>query len=111
MKATIRLRLAAISEPEPMSRSVIRGRGDKVPPLFVGEGNVDYLCGGCGVVLANRVWRPSIGNVVAQCPACKAFNEFAALPPGNYAVVKLTKGHFNVSDAVVLRRGVRLEGE
>ena len=67
MKGTIRLRLAAISEPEPMSRSVIRGRGDKVPPLFVGEGNVDYLCGGCGVVLANRVWRPSIGNVVAQC--------------------------------------------
>ena len=57
-------KLNIIEEPKQLSRAVVHGSGNKVPPLFKGEGNIDYLCGHCEFLLAKRVWDVSISNIV-----------------------------------------------
>lgn len=39
-----------------------------------GVGDTDYVCGACKVVLAAKVSRGQIANMVLRCPACKSFN-------------------------------------
>ena len=48
-------------------------------PLFRGNGDVDYLCGSCGFVVASGMspeQRVPFGS--STCPACGATNEFPA---------------------------------
>ena len=46
-------------------------------PMFTGTGDTDYLCGGCGAVMAAHMG-PSQRVIVdrATCSACGAENEF-----------------------------------
>jgi len=104
-------KLNIIEEPKQLSRAVVHGSGNKVPPLFKGEGNIDYLCGHCEFLLAKCVWDVSISNIVVQCPSCHHYNDFPCLPNSDYDKIQLTKGNCNFTDAVILRRGVYIEGE
>lgn len=104
-------KLSIIEEPERLSRSVVHGTGTKVPPLFVGEGNLDCLCCHCGAMLAKCAWDASISNIVVECPSCRSHNEFPALPDSGYDRVVVTRGNYYFSDAVKLKRGVQLEGQ
>ena len=105
------MKLNVIQEPESLSRSIVHGRGSKVPPVFTGEGNINYQCGRCGVVLAERIWKLSLSNVVIQCPACESYNEIATLPFADYPTVLIKKGNYYFSDAVRLKAGRCLRGE
>ena len=67
--------LKVIPEPDALTRSVIHGTSDQVPPFFTGTGNLDYLCGRCGSLLAQRVWSLSMSDIVLHCPFCKSFND------------------------------------
>ena len=104
-------KLNIIEEPKQLSRAVVHGSGNKVPPLFKGEGNIDYLCGHCEFLLAKRVWDVSISNIVVQCPSCHRHNDFPDLPNSDYDKIQLTKGNYNFTDAVILRRGMYIGGE
>jgi DNA-directed RNA polymerase subunit RPC12/RpoP len=103
--------LRVIEEPAPLSRSVVHGAGEEVPPLFVGQGNIDYLCGQCRATLAESVWEASIDNVVVECPTCGSYNEFAVGARGGHGRIQLTRGGYNFSGPVRLRRGVSIRGE
>ncbi len=103
--------LKVVQKPEATSRSIVRGKGAKVPPLFVGEGNIDYLCGRCEVVLAKNIWKLSLSNLIVQCPACESYNEIPKLPSLDYPTVLVTKGNYCFSDAVRLKAGRCLIGE
>lgn len=103
--------LKVIGRPEPHSRTVVHGAGFHVPPFFIGEGNLDFLCGQCRATLATSVWDVAISNLVVECPVCRSHNEFEALPSGDYEVLQLTEGNFNFSNHVRLRRGVRIQGK
>ena len=50
---------------------------DAAKPLFRGNGDTDYVCGGCGAVMAAAM-APSQHVIVdvATCSACGAENEF-----------------------------------
>ena len=52
-------------------------RRDDPKPLFRGNGDTDYLCGGCGAVIAAGMG-PTQHVIVetAVCSACGAENEF-----------------------------------
>ena len=102
--------LSVIEKPSHLSRSVIHGVGPKVPPLFIGTGYVDYLCGSCQKVLAKQAWPHSISNIVVECPVCKTYNEFTAQPESNYPRVLLSTGNYNFSSHVNIRRDVINEG-
>lgn len=39
-----------------------------------GSGETDYVCGACMVVIASRVDRGSIINLVFKCLNCQSFN-------------------------------------
>lgn len=110
-KVTRTRKLNIIEMPKQLSRAVVHGTGNKVPPLFEGEGSLDCLCGQCQAVLAKCAWDPSISNIVVECPICRAYNEFPPLPDSEYNRLQLTKGNSNFSDAVKLRRGVCIEGQ
>lgn len=104
-------KLNIIEKPKQLSRTVVHGAGNNVPPLFEGEGNIDYLCGQCGAILAKHVWELSISNVVVECPTCRTYNEFPPLPDSDFDRVQLRRGNYNFSDAVILRKGMYIEGQ
>ncbi len=64
--------LQVIELTEPHLRIV--ARGDEAPVLER-EGDTDYACGGCEIVLAKSVWPWEVYNLVFRCPACGAHNE------------------------------------
>ena len=104
-------KLKIIEEPKKLSRAVVHGSSTKVPPLFKGEGNIDYLCGHCEFLLAERVWAASISNIVVQCPSCHYYNDILGLPNSDYDKFLLKKGNYNFTDAVILRSGICIEGQ
>lgn len=110
-RATKVKRLNIIEKPKVLSRSVVHGVGNKVPPLFIGEGNIDYQCGQCGTVLAKCAWALSMSNIVIECPRCHSYNEIPTLPYADYPTVQIMKGNYNFSDAVRLKAGRCLMGE
>lgn len=42
--------------------------------VISGGGETDYVCGGCKAVLASRVERGRIVNLVLKCVGCQSFN-------------------------------------
>lgn len=104
------VKLKIIQKPGELTRSVIHGTGSKVPPLFKGQGNINYQCGQCGAVLAEHAWKQSLCNIVIQCPKCQSYNETSTIAYSDFPTVKLTRGNFNFSDAVILKPGRCLQG-
>lgn len=45
-------------------------------PAFTGEGDVNYICGNCGALIAEKISRGQITNAVVLCPQCGQYNEF-----------------------------------
>ncbi len=69
----MRIKLKIIPKPSEGTRTVIES---KVSPAFKGEGGSDYICGNCGTVLAEKIRRGQIKNIVVYCPKCGQYNEF-----------------------------------
>jgi len=67
------IKLSIIPKPREGSRTVIES---KVSPVFKGEGDVNYICGNCGAILAEKVRQRQIRNIVVLCPKCGQYNEF-----------------------------------
>lgn len=44
-------------------------------PLLRRDGDTEYRCGACDVVLAEQVWQWEVRNIVFRCPTCGAHNE------------------------------------
>lgn len=106
-------RLSLIEEPAPKSRAVIHSQSNSVLPLFKGQGNINYLCGRCEAILAERVWKLSISNLVVKCPSCQSYNDFPNLDIGDYPVkgrIAFAKQNFPLSQAIMLKQGVCLVG-
>ena len=61
----------------PAPDSAEHRRPEAAKPLFRGNGDTDYVCGGCGAVMAAAM-APSQHVIVdvATCSACGAENEF-----------------------------------
>lgn len=69
----MKIKLSTVAKPHEGSRTVIES---KVSPAFRGKGDVDYICGGCGTLIAEKVRRGQIRNIVVRCPECGQYNEF-----------------------------------
>ena len=67
------IKLTIISKPREGSRAVVES---EVIPTLKGEGDLDYTCGNCGTLIAEKVRRGQIRNIVVRCPKCKNYNEF-----------------------------------
>jgi hypothetical protein len=61
-----------IPEPAPGTRAVI---DQKTLPVAVSSGDVNYLCGTCGVLLIQGIVGDQFNNLVIKCPKCGTFNE------------------------------------
>lgn len=70
---SMRIKLNVIPKPPEGTRTVIES---KVSPAFKGEGDCDYTCGNCETILAEKVRRGQIKNIVVHCPKCGQYNEF-----------------------------------
>ena len=69
----MKIKLSAVPKPREGSRTLIESR---VSPAFRGEGDTDYICGGCGTLIAEKVRHGQIRNIVVRCPKCGQYNEF-----------------------------------
>lgn len=70
---SMRIKLDIIRRPPAGTRTVIES---EVSPAFKGEGDCDYICGNCGGILAEKMRREQIKNIVVHCPKCGQYNEF-----------------------------------
>jgi hypothetical protein len=68
---------------EPTSRPVIAPAMPE--PAFIGEhpNAPDLCCGACGHVLATKMMRRDIADVVIKCFACAAYNDTRRHPERN----------------------------
>jgi len=77
-----RIKMEVIPRPDAGSASVFV---IQVPPAFYkinpyagfdgsNLNGVDYLCGACGVVIAESMSRGSISGMVLKCSKCKSYN-------------------------------------
>jgi hypothetical protein len=63
----------------PGSEAADRRSAEPARPLFRGTGDTDYLCGGCGAVIAASMGpRQHVIVDRTTCPGCGAENEFPA---------------------------------
>lgn len=56
-------KLSTVAKPREGRRTVIES---KVSHAFRGEGDTDYICRGCGTLIADKVRRGQIRNIVVQ---------------------------------------------
>lgn len=71
-----KISLWVIPKPEPSLRTVVlrdplQGNG----PFITGAGEIDYVCGACGTVLAASVNPNQVTNLVFRCPKCQSYND------------------------------------
>jgi hypothetical protein len=64
-----------IPEPEPNTRTVFVKPEGQQGPFITGEGDINYVCGSCQVVLAQKAQTGQVSNIVFKCPKCQKFNE------------------------------------
>ena len=69
----MRIKLEVVAGSSEEDRPV---REPKAPPLWTGNGDVDYICGNCEAVLAAKMRKGQIKNLVLQCPSCGKYNKF-----------------------------------
>ena len=65
--------LVVIELPEGGKPRIILDREEL--PMLRRDGDTDYRCGSCDVVLAEQVWAWEVRNVVFRCPSCGSLNE------------------------------------
>ena len=51
-------------------------RNRNAPPLYTGEGNVDYVCGKLRGYLGHVHRTRTLGGIEVTCRACDAINKF-----------------------------------
>ena len=51
-------------------------RDPNAAPLYSGEGDVDYLCGTCGDVVARSMEPGRLNGIEVTCRACDSINKF-----------------------------------
>lgn len=90
------LKISLITEAVMGAATIAGGRNVPRPCLarvgddtvaFVGNGDVELICGRCSAVLARNVRRGQLWQVVLLCHACDAYNDtqgcgVSNLPPG-----------------------------
>jgi len=74
-----KIQLEVIAEPDQGTASVmiLTNPNHSSPTPFAviaGDGNTDYVCGGCKAVLATRAKRGQIKDMVIKCLNCGSFN-------------------------------------
>lgn len=99
-------------EPTPLhgQRAVLKP--DRNPAL-TGTGDLDLLCGKCGVVLARRIWPRLLFDIGIICADCGAFNDTPSAVAGTVygSVVYCPVGTYRLGSAVEMRKDVPMIGE
>jgi len=69
----MKIKLEIILKPSEGTRTVME---PKVVPAYNGDGDTDYICGKCGALLADKIRKGQVQNIVVRCPKCGQYNEF-----------------------------------
>lgn len=80
---------------------------------FYGEGNQNYVCSNCGKLLAERVWKYSLLDLVFLCPECGRYvtvPDRKIISTALFKAIGLAVGQYEFSSHVTLKRGVSLIG-
>jgi len=104
-------KLQVIETPAKNSRVIFYSQAAK--PMFIGQGNINYLCGACGTKLVECAWKKSFSNIVIKCPSCESYNEFPVMEEIGIQVLgtlAFKNGEYLLKEAVRLRRGACLIG-
>jgi uncharacterized Zn finger protein (UPF0148 family) len=68
------IKLRPISKIATNERTVMDPKTAEVLPIMKGKGDINLLCGNCGAVLVQGIYRGQIRRIVIHCPICDSFN-------------------------------------
>ena len=51
-------------------------RDPNAPPLYTGEGHIDYVCGNCGDIVAASIEPGRLNGIEVTCRVCDSINKF-----------------------------------
>lgn len=97
----------------PKNRAIVERQDRSVSPLFSGDGDVNFICVKCHAIIAERVWKLSITNLVAKCPSCHSFLEFPIFKHPSLPLIGtigIKPGRYPLSESIHVRRGVIVTG-
>ncbi len=82
-------------------------------PALQGSGELDYVCGGCGTVLAQSIWPNVVFDLGIICSVCGAFNDSpSAIGRTAFGVVVyIPVGTYRLTSAVAVKEYVPMIGE
>jgi len=103
----IKEQLKIIEKPPSNTRTVMYSKGNF--PIMDGKGNIDFLCGNCQFVVAKKIWKRSLMNIVTKCPSCGTYNEFCSLSDAEMPLVgaiAIEKGEYPLDRTVHTKRGI-----
>ena len=82
-------------------------------PALRGSGELDYVCGGCGAILAQSIWPNVVYDLGIICSQCGAFNDTPSAIGGTALgnVVYYPVGTYRLTSAVSVREHVPMIGE
>jgi hypothetical protein len=73
--ANIIRRMTVVAKPEKPKTWLTKRKGD-TPTYFHDKGNIDYVCGKCGTVMAKGMLPNQVqGTFICLCVACDSYNE------------------------------------
>jgi hypothetical protein len=87
MTDMIRIEMDATSKVDPSRDAVFQPQWEgRSQPVWSGkgsefEGDANYVCGICGLVLAENCRDDIQSNAVLECPSCGASNRFPEVEP------------------------------
>jgi phage FluMu protein Com len=82
-------------------------------PMFIGDGNINFLCGVCNTLLVKQAWKNSFSNIVMKCPSCQVYNEFQKIKEIKtqlLGTLVFLNGEYLLKNTVKIRRGACLVG-
>jgi len=93
------VKLVTIAEPKELTKTVVMGKA----PFFIGQGDVDLVCGSCNNTLAQRIINGQLRDIIFKCPNCGVFCE--QIPAPSFAVpenriIGLAAGTFNLGGPI-----------
>jgi hypothetical protein len=69
------IKLRTISKVATNTRTILDPKTAEALPIMKGKGDINLLCGNCGAVLVQGIYRGQIRHIVIHCPICDFFND------------------------------------
>jgi hypothetical protein len=68
------IKLRIVSKETTNTKTILDPRTTGALPIMKGKGDINLLCGNCGAILVQGIYRGEIRHIFIRCPTCNSYN-------------------------------------